>query len=335
MLFVNPRMNRKGGVLMVLFLILLIGILIAASYFLYLNLPGAVQELRPTNGIGDEDIGQGVYDTGNYSQSTQFYENMRFADREITYNIDSKCDDLKIEKINDAFNTLDEKTVLSFSSSNNGQIQVYCSDDAPEPKEKGHFVAGEGGPTEVINTSLYGVILAGQMSLFKDDKCDDAHIALHELLHVLGFDHNDNPNSILYPTLDCKQEIDSYIIEEISRLYQKPGFADLKIVEVDASKSGRYLNFEIKVVNQGLVDVSGAKLRVYGDGKVIMFQDPVSKEKFDYLDLEELEVGTTKRLEVSNAKMASRGVDEIIFLVDEDDDVEELFEDNNRIEFTV
>ena len=34
--------------------------------------------------------------------------------------------------------------------------------------EEGFFVAGEGGPSEVINTSLYGVIFKGKVSFFRE-----------------------------------------------------------------------------------------------------------------------------------------------------------------------
>jgi len=328
-------MNRKGGTAGVLVLLFLLVVLAGSLYFLYLNLPGEIKEFRPIDGIKD-DVSSNVEDVsdGDYTQSKQFYHDMRFPDRDITYFISGNCDGKKENEVLEAFSILESRTSLIFDSANtkaSAEILIICSELAPEPEQEGHFIAGEGGPTEIINTSVYSVIFAGKMSLYRNDKCDTTHVALHELLHVLGFDHNDNPNSILYPTLDCDQVLDEYLIDEINRVYTDEGLPDLKIDDVEASKSGRYLDFEVRIVNQGLKDVSGSRLKVYGDGKLIQFKDENGND-VDWLDLNGVEVGTTKILTVTNAKLPSRSTDTISFVVDERDLIKELFEDNNRVE---
>lgn len=331
-------MNKKGSAGGVLILIFLIIVLIGTLYYLYLNLPGKTEELKIINGLNEDSLGGNKTNYGgNYTASQQFYENMRFPDRRISYNIAEQCDDKRRTEALEAFSVLDSKTSLAFYEENeaNAEISILCSDIAPEPEDEGHFIAGEGGPTEIINTSLYSVIFKGKMSLFKQDNCPTTHVALHEILHVLGFQHNNNPGSILYPTLDCNQIFDDYLIDEINKLYSEDGLPDLKIISVEGNKSGRYLNFDVRVVNQGLKPVTSVKLKVYGDEDVIEFRDAETGEEVPYLNLEDIDVGTTKIFTVQNAKLSSRGVQEITFIVDEGNEIKEIFENNNIVKLKV
>ncbi|PIN89925.1 hypothetical protein COU60_02425 [Candidatus Pacearchaeota archaeon CG10_big_fil_rev_8_21_14_0_10_34_76] len=312
-------------VLDVIILVVLLGLLGAALYLFYINLPGESIQFIVKNEQNNSKIIVGNENVSS-SRSKQFYSNMRFPDREITYLVEDECNLDKQRQVLRAFDIIDEMTTLDFRQVlNNPQIIVTCSEIAPEPENKGHFIAGEGGPTQIINTSLYSVILEGKISLFRPEKCERPNIALHEILHVLGFDHNNNPKSILYPTLDCSQQIDNYFIDAINILYDSPGLADLKVSEVNAEKAGRYLDFEIKIINQGLNVAKSSSLRVFADGEIVKFEG--GKESFD---LGEIEIGTTKILTVENARIG-RSANEVIFIVDQENNVDELFEDNNEI----
>ena len=204
-----------AGITFIIILAILFG---ASLYFLYYNLPGEPEKYLPTKSVEDKPSLQVAY-----SGSKQFYDNMRFRDKRISYKIEPACSNKKVLEVQEAFSILGSKTILDFypifSGSTKPEITIFCSEIEPEPENDGYFVAGEGGPTEVINTSIYGVILSGKVSFFREEKCKNPNIALHEILHVLGFDHNNNPNSILYPTLDCKQEIDDSIVKDINILY--------------------------------------------------------------------------------------------------------------------
>ena len=308
---------RKGNlsVLGIVLLIFLLTLFIVTLYILYLNWPGELEEFTFIYNQ-ERDI--------NYSTSQQFYENMRFPDTTITYDFKKECSNEKIINVKEAFSILDNLTVLKFKrDSDNPRITIFCSILSPEPSDEGYFVAGEGGPSKVLNTTLYGAILSGKISLYRDETCDTPTIALHELLHVLGFKHNNNPQSILYPTLNCDQEIDEYIIKDLNTLYSYEGKADLKITEVNAEKKGRYLSFDIEIINRGLVGVSNASLRIYSEGEFI-------KE----IPLENLGIGFTKKLHVTNLKI-SRFDEKISFVIDEYNEVSEIFEDNNEVELTL
>lgn len=252
--------------------------------------------------------------------SAQFYPNMRYRDREIDYYIDAGCGEKRRNDTEIAFGILSGETSLRFypaSDERSADIDVLCSDVAPEPEEEGHFVAGEGGPSKVINNSIYNVILNGKVSLYRNDKCDEPKIALHEVLHALGFDHNNNLKSIMYPTTNCEQELDQYIIDEINKLYSVDSKPDLAIGDLSANSTGRYLNFEVGVVNIGLKNSRSSTLRVFSG----------SEELKDF-DLEAIEIGTKKVWTVQNLRIP-RNTEKVTFVIEADED--EISEDNNVV----
>lgn len=202
--------------------------------------------------------------SGLSANSNQFYPNMRYPDRIITYTIEPACNDKKVYEIEEAFSVLSNDTILRFKNGNgNGEIKYLCSEIAPTSEEKGHFIAGEGGPSKIINSSDFYIITLGRVSLYRSDKCPEPKVALHETLHALGFDHNTNEDSIMYPVTNCNQQVDPYIIDEINRLYSIDSLPDWAIEKVSAVKRGIYLDFDIVFGNYGLRKAENAKLEIY------------------------------------------------------------------------
>lgn len=230
-------------------------LLSAGSYVLWYNIPST-----PVN---YQDF------TANVSfgiNSSQFYPNMRYSDRIITYTIEQACNNQKVTEIEQSFSILSQKTILQFKKADdNGEIKFLCSEVAPTSEEQGHFIAGEGGPSKIINSTNFYVVLNGRVSLYKSDKCSEPKVALHETLHALGFDHDSNPESIMYPVTDCNQQIDQSIIDEINRLYSVDSLPDWMIEKVSATKRGIYLDFDILFGNDGLRDAQNAKLEIYSN----------------------------------------------------------------------
>ncbi len=295
----------------------------AIGYIIYSNAPGEMHALVP---VVPADVEQPQRPSDQASdQSQQFYPNMRFRSSKITYYIESACNDNKKTQVRAAMDYFEDKTSLTFDlvSRDDAELTITCSQLAPEPQIKNHFVAGEGGPTEVLNTSVYAVILSGKISLYRDERCSQPTIGLHELLHVLGFDHNTDPGSILYPTLDCDQKVDDYLIDKINKLYSVPTSSDLSFVSANASKSGPYLNFAVEMINQGLASADKVKLVVQADGQTV---------KEFYLD--NLEIGTKKTLTVENLKIP-RSATRVTFVLDPDHQISELSESNNQFELMI
>jgi hypothetical protein len=299
--------------LMLLFLMLVA--LLIGSYVIWMNLPMANKTYAPFSANPSSPA-----EVSASGSIMQFYPDMRYRDRNISYRLESTCTETKWKNIEKAFSILSDRTALSFyHSRDNPEIRVMCSEVSPMAEEKGHFIAGEGGPSEIINTTEFSVILNGKISLYRDERCDEPKIAIHEILHALGFDHYNNSESILYPITGCNQEIDGEIIEDINRLYSFDSLPDLVIEYITANKTGRYLNFDINVSNSGLADSSGAQLLVYSGG-----------EKVTNFTLGEMEIGMRRMLYVQNVRLPFSS-DEVTFVV-ESDDSGELNTQNNQVE---
>ena len=306
-------MDKFSNVIILLFLCAL---LIFGLYSMYLNLPIGTKIYKPFSGNVSYLPENVINGSG---EVVQFYPNMRYSDRIISYKIESACSEKKSNDIVMAFAAISEKTILSFyQSDDNPEIKVLCSDIAPLAEEKGHFVAGEGGPSEIINTTKFSVILSGKIALYRENKCDKPNVAIHEILHALGFDHINSLKSILYPITSCDQQIDLGVVDLINKLYSIDSLPDLAIDALDASSEGRYLNFNINILNIGLAKSSWAELNLYSDN-----------EKITNFSLGDVEIGEKRILMVENLRLPSRE-DNIMFVVESSS--RELTLDNNRIE---
>lgn len=306
-------MNKGAGFFNTLFMIILIGIIIYGGYYLYQNFPREAIQLRGQN-IPEITVDNNI-------PSKQFYDNMRYSDRTINYYISDACSESKASSMREALDIIESKTVLKFNpvSESESVLNILCSDISPQAEEEDHFVAGEGGPSKVINSTLYSLILEGKVALYREGNCANSNVAIHELLHALGFDHNNNRNSILYPTLECDQTIDDGIIKSINQLYQDPSLPDLVFSKIDAKKSGAYLNFHMEVLNRGLKSSSEVDVKVYADGKYV-----------DSFNLNTISIGAKKIIDVENLKVPLNSK-EIKFIIDDKDDIREIYEDNNKI----
>ena len=264
-------------------LALLFALLVLGMYVLWLNFPSQPTEFDRYAANFSFDLPE---------RSSQFHPNMRYPDRTITYFISQNCSTRKTTDFITATKFLEERTILRFRQSDRPDILVTCSNIAPQPNEEGHFVAGEGGPSVIVNTTRFAVIMLGRIALYRTETCDTPQVAMHELLHALGFDHNNNKSSIMYPVTDCSQVIDNYILEEIRELYLIPSAGDLVMEGVNANKTGRYLNFEAVIANYGLKDIEKSRLKVIIKGSVI--------EEFD---TNSLNIGSKKSLTISNLRI--------------------------------
>ncbi len=269
-----------GVVFNALVFLVLFSLLIFSIYFLWVNLPTPPQEFETFTSITTENIS---------TKSSQFYPNMRYPDRIISYSFSESCDQKKRTDGRAAFALLQQKTILMFNESLEAQIEISCENIAPQPTQENHFVAGEGGPTEIINATRYAVITSGKIALYRPESCKTPQVATHEILHALGFDHNAHKTSIIYPVTNCRQTIDAYIIEEINNLYRDSALSDLVIERVKANKTGRYLNIEVIIANDGLKEAKNAFLDL-----------SANEERVKTFDIGNYSIGTKRIITVTN-----------------------------------
>lgn len=251
----------------------------------------------------------------------QFYHNMRYTDSDISYKISENCNLKRKDDMTRAFRILEEKTPLRFYPvSNNEEISINCSDEVIVNKQ--YFIAGEGGPTEIIRTPNFDVIFTGKILLLSDSKCEKPNVALHELLHALGFDHSENSNNILYKVSDCKQILGEDIPEAINTLYSIPPKPDLAFRNITAKMHSRYLDVNTTIQNQGLKDAPVSKIIIYADNKKVKEQD-----------LSEVKIGYELTIWFQNILISQLNVEEITVEIEASFD--EIEKSNNKIKLKV
>lgn len=249
-------------------------------------------------------------------ESMQFYENMRYPDSEISYRIEG-CTLQKEDEMIRAFDWIENLTVLNFyEADNQEEISITCEDTIVRG-EQGAFIAGEGGVTKLIPTENFNVILNGKVLLLRETQCKDPLVSTHELLHALGFDHSDNPNNVMYPTIKCGQTIGEDLISQINYLYSFSGLPDLSFENVSASTHARYLDVSLTIKNQGLQDSENSTMIIYSDQKIL-------KE----FDIEAVSIGGGRIITIENILTLTRPK-ELEFYISYNPP--ELDKNNNRI----
>jgi len=257
-------------------------------------------------------------------KSYQFYPNMRYRNRTITYTMESACTPKKQQDIAKALGMLEARTILQFKQGGNtSEITFTCADLRMLPGNQEHFVAGEGGPLDLVNTTRYVVILSGQVSLYRSEQCDTPVLALHETLHALGFDHSKNVQSIMYPVSECQQTLDSFIVQQINTVYREDPLPDLAIEKVTARAQGRMLSFDLNYTNEGLLDVQNVSLVVSADGKVVKVASLMS-----------VPMGKRRAYGASNV-LLPQGDSVLEFAITESNDAPELNLENNLATLTL
>jgi len=237
-----------------------------------------------------------LYDYGK--EDMQFYKNMRFPNPRISY----KIDDCPLQKMNDmerSFEIVSDLTLLKFyQTSGNEEILITCKEKTVI--EGDLFIAGEGGPTRIVSGENFNVILNGEILLLRDSKCSIPNVGIHELLHVLGFNHSDNPNNIMYPISECGQTIGYDAIELLNELYSVPSYPELSFYNVSAFMHGRYLDVNFSIQNHGLKKSVPTKVIIYADN-----------EKIKDLDIKPLDIGQGMIISLTNLGVSQISVEEI------------------------
>jgi hypothetical protein len=289
----------------------LIFLLIAVSLMFFYFMPFNTIDFKPQTGNSNFSFIE--------NSEMQFYPNLRFSKTDISYKI-INCPLKKEDEMEYAFEIMENLTLLGFYPVISEElISVNCDDK--DVMEKGLFVAGEGGPNITLIGNL-NLISSGRILLRRNSDCANPNIALHELLHVLGFNHSKNSENIMYPVTDCNQEIGEDIINLINELYSIPSFPDLTIENASAIMNGRFLDLEITIRNFGLNDAGNSTLMIYTDDKFLK-----------KVDLVEIKSGEGLTINLNNILVTQLRFDELNLEIESP--FEEINKENNKIKLEI
>tara|TARA_Y100000034_G_scaffold21160_1_gene24351 strand:+ start:17771 stop:18742 length:972 start_codon:yes stop_codon:yes gene_type:complete len=293
-------------------------------YFIYQNIPGKPVNLEPV--VVEAPIAQNQ----TYEEVMQFYPSMKFNHNKISYKVEEECKGDKRERMIEAFDELSSLVgVISFYEvefKEGVDIEISCSGQEGVVEGE-YFIAGEGGAKEIILTERYNIINQGVVLLHGNPhgflECSWANVELHELIHVFGFDHSENPDSLMYSLLEsCSQRLDESIINELKTLYSQENLADLYLEDVEIVKKRRYIDFDLTVKNSGSIDAENVKLSVFDDGELV--------KSFDLGDEEgKIKYGAGIKISIENLRLKSSSPDEIQLVIDSDNFIKEIDEENN------
>lgn len=322
------------------FIFVLLVLFLLGTYWMGFLGPGEV-DLSPKNDRGSNFSVQNKSDQNdlgglNQSENLQeretdfkvsdsdeflFYENLRYKDGEISYKISEECTLGKKEDAVNAFKILENKTVLDFYEvSEKPEILIACQSTK---KPKGNtFVAGEGGPVNITQSGQFNVVHYGEVLLIEESEksCPDPNVAIHEILHALGFKHSSNENNIMYDTSKCNQEIGEDIPKLLEELYEIPSQPDLVLEDVKTKTHGGYLDFNASIRNHGLSEAEEFFIKVYTD-------DNLLKEN----EIRPLNIGYGTKIISKNIRFESTNFKELKFELDTG--YQELNKENNKIIF--
>ena len=278
-------------------------------------------------GFGDVQLSKSNTQGSNFSMNLtsdnmQFYENLRYSDSKISYRIADKCALQKKADAERAFEILENKTILDFYNVNSNEEILITCEDRQKIKED-YFIAGEGGPVNISRAGQFNVILSGQVLLIRQSECPNPNIALHEILHALGFGHSQNENNIMYEISRCSQTIGDDILHFIDELYSIPSKPDLIFEEVyPLIHDGKYLDLNMSIKNIGLKNSEKAFVNIYLD-----------TEFFEKIELKELTIGSGMKITIQNLKLKTTNFNEIKFVIESN--FEELDKANNEVSFKI
>lgn len=294
--------------------IALVSVLFIFSLIFFYFLP------MKTISFGTNPEGNANFTASESNAGMQFYPNMRFPETTISYKI-SGCPLQKQNDMETAFKIMEDSTLLQFyPSDNGGEISITCEERERHAGKL--FIAGEGGPTNITAIGDYAVILNGEILLIRESKCPKPTVALHELLHVLGFEHSANPQNIMYNISNCEQTIGDDIIELINKLYSVPSYTDLQFKNVSAKISGRFLDVGFSVINAGFKESGAFSIGIYADGSIVkeVSMDPIG-------------IGYGRIISMKNIWVSQIGVSELELAIDSE--FSEISKTNNKIKLEI
>ncbi len=152
----------------------------------------------------------------------EVFDYFRFYSSTIKYRYEEECNWVQSNRLEEAIEILEEKTVLNFrETSGEPDLYIHCYEG--QRKTEGGLKLGEGGPLFYENIS--NTLINSSISLYSKRKavyCINYPVTeIHEILHALNFGHINDSNSIMHPGMGGERcpELDEKLINCIETIY--------------------------------------------------------------------------------------------------------------------
>ena len=212
------------------------------------------------------------------------------------------------------------KTFFAITNdSKEADVIAKCTDFIRDYIEQnGIVILGEAKIERTVDTGLFNISESAIVYIkTRSKKCIEPVTVIHEFGHILGLDHVNDTKNIMYPYEDCDEEIENYTIETIKNLYSFQSLAELAFENISVNLENDKLVVDGILRNYGLVASNKTNLVIYVDNKT-----------FYTLDIQELNPGEGIKFTVSG--FLDKPFKQIVIYIDEENNVSELFENNNE-----
>lgn len=169
----------------------------------------------------------------NYVSSNEKH----WSTRDLAYSIEGYCPSLEVRRIQKAFSEIEKGTnnTITFSNeSSNPNIKIYCNQGGYNGQGSLISINDDGVMQDSLTSGLAGVTTSGNeiieadINFYQVTENSFAGICsayptteIHEILHTLGFDHNESSKSIMRPVEEnCLYKIDGYILDKLVEIYK-------------------------------------------------------------------------------------------------------------------
>ena len=165
----------------------------------------------------------------------EVFDYFRFASSTIKYRYEEECNWVQSNRLKEAIEILEEKTVLNFrETSGEPELYIHCYEG--QRKTEDGLKLGEGSPLFYENIS--NTLINSSIDLYSKRKavyCINYPVTeIHEILHALNFGHINDSNSIMHPGMggELCPELDEKMINCLETIYSnsKSGCSDLTFI---------------------------------------------------------------------------------------------------------